>query len=1025
MRGWIALLLAALGGCAVPPPEAYVGGTAHSAGQPLGLGRNASGEACTQQEQGSAAAAIFCGTWQQPSGHVSRGGPVQPDGLVELATASPWRSALDSRYTCGEPAAATILGSSPALVLACTRRNGGWPQVAMVASVEGTAYFADGIQPALPVLERSVGVLSGRVSAAAAPSVPPGQADALFASRLAAQSYGANDIGQYDELMVAGTRANLAESYVAAEQAFRAALTLQQKHLGDRDPNLAAPLMLLALQLSDQGRTAEADATFARAVRLGSGAADPVIPARLLHYRGLNAINEGRDADALPLLKAAEVRYTTLLPAELLATGAHPGPVPFTAAGRNVTAGASGQMLVLEPSQTAALIGVVEARRYQAIALRNLGRPDEADATIRSALTLASARGLSQRNLTARLYRTGATIQDLQGVQSLGGQDLNDQGLSGQGLSRMTLASLDFGASQPGTRPLAATELLRAGELQQQGHSADALPLCRRAVSLLMDLKVGTTADLMASCLDVYAASAERSPQNRQALLGEMFLAAQLVQGSITSQQIALASARLSAGAKDPRVGAAIRRQQDASAALAALEQQSDVQTAAGAAKSAPEMAKLAQEARATLADSDAALQAAAPRYGELVQQVVPAGDVLGVLRPGEAFASIVLTANGGWVFVLRDGEIAAARTGAGAGAIAGMVKRVRASIEPTAAGVPPFDTADAAQLYNDTLGRLQQRLEGTQALVVAPAKALLSLPFAILLTGAASPDNLQTAPWLVRRMSIAHVPAPANFVSLRRIAGTSRATRPWFGFGDFRPATLRQAENSFPRPACEDSAKLFAALPPLPFARRELDATRALLGAAPSDELEGAAYTVDRVEHVDLQNYRVLHFATHALLPTDLRCESEPAIVTSTPAGASDVSGGLLTTDRIVDLTLDADVVILSACNSGGPGSSDGGESLSGLARAFFYAGARSLFVTHWSVNDQAAALLVADSMRRLRAGDAGGVAGALRGAELLILDGAGKTMPAALAHPYYWAPFALIGEGQGRTQSASLSRG
>ena len=117
------------------------------------------------------------------------------------------------------------------------------------------------------------------------------------------------------------------------------------------------------------------------------------------------------------------------------------------------------------------------------------------------------------------------------------------------------------------------------------------------------------------------------------------------------------------------------------------------------------------------------------------------------------------------------------------------------------------------------------------------------------------------------------------------------------------------------------------------------------------------------------LKNYRILHFATHALLPTDLRCQNEPAIVTSAPAGRRDASGALLTATDILGLDLDADLVILSACNSGGPGGTTAGESLSGLARAFFYAGARSLLVTHWSVNDQAAAFLVADTLRRMQA--------------------------------------------------------
>ncbi len=101
-------------------------------------------------------------------------------------------------------------------------------------------------------------------------------------------------------------------------------------------------------------------------------------------------------------------------------------------------------------------------------------------------------------------------------------------------------------------------------------------------------------------------------------------------------------------------------------------------------------------------------------------------------------------------------------------------------------------------------------------------------------------PRALADAPWLVRKFTLAHVPAPSNFVSLRKIATGSRASHPWFGFGDFRPVTLAQAEKTFSGPGCGESAKLLAGLPPLPYARKELEAARALLGADASDELLG-----------------------------------------------------------------------------------------------------------------------------------------------------------------------------------------
>ncbi len=212
---------------------------------------------------------VFCGTWQQPSARVRSGGPGTAAELAQLATASQWRSGIDVRFRCDAPVATTILGGKPAELMQCTQRIGGWAHVAMVALVNGTVWYADGVLPAAQVMERSIGVLAGvaRADAVAATS----GADALLASRLAAKAFSSGDIGQFDTLMAAGTRANLADNPGAAESAFRAALALQQKALGKDNPNTATALMSLALQLSNEGRYAEAEALFADAGKLAPG----------------------------------------------------------------------------------------------------------------------------------------------------------------------------------------------------------------------------------------------------------------------------------------------------------------------------------------------------------------------------------------------------------------------------------------------------------------------------------------------------------------------------------------------------------------------------------------------------------------------------------------------------------------------------------------------------------------------------------------------------------------------------------
>jgi CHAT domain-containing protein len=264
----------------------------------------------------------------------------------------------------------------------------------------------------------------------------------------------------------------------------------------------------------------------------------------------------------------------------------------------------------------------------------------------------------------------------------------------------------------------------------------------------------------------------------------------------------------------------------------------------------------------------------------------------------------------------------------------------------------------------------------------------------------------------LIRKYAIVHVPSPQTFVTLRGVGTASAAPLAYAGFGDFVPPSSAQLQHSFPADRCAADARLAAGLMRLPGTRIEVQETRNLIGARPQDIHLGAEFTAAALHAADLGQRRIIHLATHALLPGELSCLQEPSIVVSPRAGAPDAASAFVKASDLLSLKLDADLIILSACNTGGPAGSGGGEALSGLARSFFYAGARGLMVTHWAVNDAAAALTVADSLRRQQAGASS--ASALRGAQLLILDEAGKRLPNAFGHPFYWAPFALIGDGR-----------
>jgi len=519
---------------------------------------------------------------------------------------------------------------------------------------------------------------------------------------------------------------------------------------------------------------------------------------------------------------------------------------------------------------------------------------------------------------------------------------------------------------------------------------------------VLRELREGTSARAIAPCVDALARSAGGTDQ---ALLAEAFEAAQLAQGSVTTTQIARAAARLGESTRNPAAAEAIRARDEAGRRLAALYRTRDEASAAagrGAGPSVQDLDRRIAEAQDALTDADQATQTAAPGFAQLVQSVAAAPDVLAILLPGEALVSTFLPPEGhGWTFVLRDGRIAAGRIGVTGARMDALVQRLRESLDD-GNGEKPFAAGAAHDIHRALFAEVAAPMAEARRLMVVPSGQLLSVPFGVLVdTPPPAPAGHEGVSFLLARMPIAHVPAPSSFVALRR-AGPSRASQPWFGFGAPLPVPLTQAQRTFP--AAVQCGRLLAGLPALATASLELRASGQLMGARAGDMRLGRAFTAGAVRRASLRDFRVVHFATHGLLPGELSCLQEAAIVASPTQGAPDAANALLTAGALLEVELDADVVVLSACNSGGGAAA--GESLSGLARSIFFAGARSLMVTHWYVNDAAATRIVAFSMRNLQQGQ--GMAEAMRDAQLDLM----RNVPGG-SHPALWGAFALVGPG------------
>ncbi len=220
------------------------------------------------------------------------------------------------------------------------------------------------------------------------------------------------------------------------------------------------------------------------------------------------------------------------------------------------------------------------------------------------------------------------------------------------------------------------------------------------------------------------------------------------------------------------------------------------------------------------------------------------------------------------------------------------------------------------------------------------------------------------------------------------------------------------QAASAYFRDGMADIAAV-RKLCPLADTAHELTCVARSVGAGPGSIIIGKDMTETALKAAPLDQYRIIHFATHGLLAGETarltKARAEPALVLSPPDTPTELDDGLLTASEVGALKLDADWVVMSACNTAA-GDAPEAEALSGLARAFFYAGARALLVSHWPVYSFAATTLTSRTFDELRRNAGIGRSESLRRAMLALIDDA--TRPWA-AHPSVWAPFIVVGEG------------
>jgi CHAT domain-containing protein len=813
------------------------------------------------------------------------------------------------------------------------------------------------------------------------------------------QNYGANDPG-YARLLN-----DLANVYIDwghltdAEQLLKQALAISENRLGRDHLDVAQELNNLAVLYLEMGRYSDAEPLDRRSLAIREQA----LKNKLKTDSDLNWKIEVNEM-TLGRLYTAMHRYSE---AEQFLKQAMSRRKPddenplrwlarlYLAEGRYADA-LQLQLRVLQASEKAASEGdplLATARDDLALIYQNLGRNSEADALYKSALA-ADERSLGPMHANVVEVLTH-------------------------------LASLK----------------LAEGQLDQS------LDLARRAAQTAAELLERDGAgnqtidrDLVRNCFELDLDVLWRTAGNRptgQDLAAEAFEVAQWTDQSTTAAALSAMAARFGAGSGI--LADLVRQQQDAARDLQALNKKL-ISAVAASQKSGIQSDTIRRriaELERQLQTLNARLAADFPDYAALASpKPLKPGEAGQLLGEDEALVFFLAGDKVSYVFALARDQFDWKAIPLGT-ALADQVAAFRRGLDLNKlndpnAGMPQlFNLRRAYELYATLLAPVEKVIHDKKTLLIVPSGALTALPFHLLVTEApaiAQPSDFaayRDAAWLLKRHAVSILPSVASLKALRVFARKDLGTKPMVGFGDpiFGPeaeseasrrtavarAVVTRSYTDYWQGAGIDRSRLAQALPRLADTADELKAVAQKLGAPASDIKLRKDASETNVKGAPLADYRVVYFATHGLVAGDIKGLAEPSLALTVPKEPSDLDDGLLTASEVAQLKLNADWVVLSACNTSA-GDKPGAEALSGLARAFFYAGAHALLVSHWAVDSDAATRLTTATFEFMKNDPRLGRAEALRRAMLAYMNDATDPLN---AYPALWAPFVVVGEG------------
>jgi CHAT domain-containing protein/Tfp pilus assembly protein PilF len=774
-----------------------------------------------------------------------------------------------------------------------------------------------------------------------------------------------------------------------AERAYYRALSIQESVLGPEHPNVSATLGNIVILLEREGRYDEAEPIARRALDVDQRALGPNHPQTAVSVDNLAEVlekqGELKEAEAL-MRRGLEIREKALGPEHMAVS---------------VSLQGLARLLMKE------------------------GHFNDAEPLFQRVIEIRT------KIVGANANDTATAVQDLAETYALEGR-FGDA----EGLYRRALAVKEKAIGQ-GNADVATALFDLAAVLTREDRDPEARTDMQRATAILAAQPFwGSDKATRARVREArpfyfgYAALASRliktgQPDSRE-LGDEAFAALQWMKASDTAAAVSHMAARFDA--RSDALASLLRKQQDAQAKLAAMRAAVLRSEGMGAERNEQAEAVLQAEVDALgqeLQRLDAEVAAKFPAYAELANpRPISIAGAQRLLAPDEALIVAVSDKSGAVVSVATRTRATLRRVDLGAEALAALVKRLRGGLAAAGPVISAFPASAAYELYERLLAPVEDEFRQAKQIIFVGDGPLESLPLSVLLTdrppvdATRDPAALRRLAWFSRRYAVTVLPSVSALKALREAAGPSKAPQPFLGVGDpllkhhppsgggLEVAAVPRTRSAFRGDAAD--VNYLRSLPSLPETAVELEADARMLGAGPDSLLLRERATVTAVTHADLAGRRVVAFATHALLADD-GDTAEPGLVLTPPAAPSAADDVLLRASVIATLKLDADLVVLSACNTAASDGTPGAEGFSGLTKAFLYAGARALVVSHWSVESDA----TVDLMGRFFAASAEpsvGRAEAMRRAMLGVLDDKDHR---EFAHPFYWAPFVVVGEG------------